>query len=430
MNTMRTFAIAWLAIALVSKPALLSGQDQARSAESSPHRVTLEEALALFNANNLELRLAREYAVETAGLARQAAAYPNPMASASHEPLSSDDASYSESYFNLSQRIEWPSTRSARREAAEQIALAASARLAADSARLAKSLKEAYVEALRAERTAQVLDRVTGVFRAAERNAQERLQEGDISQYDVRRIAVERARYESGRAAAELEASAARRTLAALAAPESDDLELAPADTLAGPPPTIDASAILAGAIERRREVAAATASLDAARAESAVARRERIPDLTATGGYKRQSDGFSGAFLGLSVPLPLWDRRGGQVEAADARVAAAEARLALTRRQVEGDVRRALETYRTFAERAELLSIDVADDAADLLDIAQVAYEVGEMDLIELLDAANALREAQVLDAQVHADYWTSYFDLERAVGGFTGGTRDMEND
>ena len=117
-------------------------------------------------------------------------------------------------------------------------------------------------------------------------------------------------------------------------------------------------------------------------------------------------------------------------MEAADARVAAAEARLALTRRQVEVDVRRALETYRTFAERAELLSIDVVDDAADLLDIAQVAYEVGEMDLIELLDAANALREAQVLEAQVHADYWTSYFDLERAIGGFPGSTHDMEND
>lgn len=430
MNTMRTFAIAWLAIALVSKPALLSGQDQARRAESPPRHVTLEEALALFNANNLELRLARAYAVETAGLARQAAAYPNPTASASHEPLSSNDAGYSESYFNLSQRIEWPSTRSARHEAAEQIALAAAARLAADSARLAKSLKEAYVEALRAEHTARILDRVTFVFRAAERNAQERLQEGDISQYEVRRIAVERARYEGGRVAADLEASAARRRLAALAAPESDDLELAPADTLAGPPPTIDASDILAGAIERRREVAAATASLDAARAEAAVARRERLPDLTATGGYKRQTDGFSGAFLGLSVPLPLWDRRGGQVAAADARAAAAEARLALTRRQVESDIRRALETYRIFAERAELLTIDVADDAADLLDIAQVAYEAGEMDLIELLDAANALREAELLEAQVRADYWTSYFDLERAVGGFPASTRDMEND
>ena len=430
MKTKRTFAIACVAAALVSIPALLSAQEQVRPAQSAPRHVTLEEALALFNANNLELRLARAYAAETAGLAYQAAAYPNPTASASYEPLSSGDASYSESYFNLSQRIEWPTTRSARREAAGQIALAAVARLTADSARLAMSLKEAYVEALRAEHTAQVLDRVTAVFRAAEGNAQERLQEGDISQYDVRRIAVERARYESGRATAELEASAARRTLAALAAPESDDLELAPADTLAGPPPTIDASGILAAAIERRREVAAATASLDAARAEAAVTRRERIPDLTATGGYKRQSDGFSGAFLGLSIPLPLWDRRGGQVQAADARVAAAEARLALTQRQVESDVRRALETYRMFAERAELLSIDAAGDAADLLEIAQVAYEAGEMDLIELLDAANALREAQVLEAQVRADYWTSYFDLERAVGGFPGSARDMEND
>jgi outer membrane protein TolC len=71
----------------------------------------------------------------------------------------------------------------------------------------------------------------------------------------------------------------------------------------------------------------------------------------------------------------------------------------------------------------------DPQAEAADLLTIAQVAYEANEMDLIELLDAADALREAQTLETRLRTEFWTSYFDLERAVGGFDS-SMDHEED
>lgn len=78
------------------------------AAQQSVRRVALDEALRLFAENNLELELARANAAEAAGLARQAAAYPNPTVTGTHERLSRDGASYSESYLNFSQRLEWP----------------------------------------------------------------------------------------------------------------------------------------------------------------------------------------------------------------------------------------------------------------------------------------------------------------------------------
>jgi outer membrane protein TolC len=104
--------------------------------------------------------------------------------------------------------------------------------------------------------------------------------------------------------------------------------------------------------------------------------------------------------------------------------VSAAAARLALTERQVRNDVSGALAAYQSYARRGELLAAPLSAEAADLLGIAQIAYEAGEMDLIELLDAADALREAQLLEARFRADFWNSYFDLERALGGFDGAT------
>jgi cobalt-zinc-cadmium efflux system outer membrane protein len=415
-------------LALMGASVLMAASPPAAQGQEAPRRVTLAEAHALFARNNADLHVARADAAEAAALARQAAAYPNPEASVTHEPLSGEGRSYSESYFNLSQRLQWPGTRSARQNAADRIAAAASARLSADSTRLAFQVKEAWVSAALGERSVALLERVTEVFRSAERSAVERLREGDISAYDRRRIAIERLRYENALADARLTASTARRTLALLVLPDADALEVGPADTLAAAPARPDIERLMSDAAGRRSEITAAAAALEAAHADARAARSGRIPDVTATGGYKRQSDGLAGAFLGLSIPLPLWDRRGGEVEAADARVSAAEARLAQVRRQVRNDVARALLAYEAAVERIAMLA-DPQAEAADLLSIAQIAYDAGEMELVQLLDAADALRDAQTLEARLRAELWTSWFDLERAVGGFDG-SMDNEED
>jgi outer membrane protein, heavy metal efflux system len=418
----RRRTIALVLVALAAAPA------ETAQAQEGPRRVTLEEALALFARNNPELQVARAEAAEAAALARQVVAYPNPELGATHEPLSGDGRRYSESYLTVSQRLPWPAARSAREAAAERIATAAAARLAADSARLAFDVRSAWIEAALAERGEGLVARVAGVFREAERSAEERFREGDISAFERRRMAVERLRYENALADARLLSATTRRALALLVLPEGAELEAGPAGTLPPSPPPLDADRVAGDALRRRPEVIAARAELEAARAAARVARSGRVPEVTATGGWKRQSDGLAGALLGLTVPLPVWDRRAADVQAADARVAAAAARHARAERQVRNDVARALLAWEAAVARLALLG-DPEAEAADLLAIAQVAYEAGEMELVQLLDAADALREAQALEARLRALIWTSYFDLERAAGGLDGATDNEED-
>ena len=420
VNTALGLTATVVAAALAFTPGSTAGQE--------PRRITLDEAMALFTRDNLDLRLARAEAAEANALASQAMAWTNPTIASTHEPLSRGGDDYSESYITLSQRLDWPGKRGAQRQVANGVEAAARARLAADSARIAFAVKRAYTEAGQAERAEQVLARVVTVFRDGQRSAEERFGAGDISLYELQRIRVERMRYETLVAEAELEAARSRRTLAVLLAPMAEDLELAPSDARTGPPPPVAPEHVIEMALERRREVAAAEAVSASARSSASVARRRRLPDLTATGGYKRQSDGFSGAFLGLSLPLPLWDRRDGAIRAADAQVSATESRLALTRRLVENDVRRALATHRSLTRRAGRLAEPLTVEASDLLEIAQVAYEEGEMELIELLDAAEAFRTARFAETRLRADLWISYYDLERAVGGFGGVVNEGE--
>ncbi|TFH22972.1 MAG: TolC family protein [Myxococcales bacterium] len=208
--------------------------------------------------------------------------------------------------------------------------------------------------------------------------------------------------------------------MALLILPESEVLEVGPSGLESEVPPDPGMDLATLEVTSRRHEIAAADAAVEAASANVRLTRAARLPDVTATGGYKRQSDGFRGAFLGVAIPISLFNRSAGAVAGAEARVGAMETRLKLTRRQIDNDLRRAVETYESLKRRSDLLGDEELDASSDLLQIAQVAYDLGEMELLELLDAAGALRGARSADAQVKADLWTAYYNLERAMGGF----------
>lgn len=382
--------------------------------------VTLDEALRLFAENNLELRIARSRAQQAAALVRQAGAFANPTLSATHEPLTGEARSYSETYLTASQRFEVSGSRGARSDAAEGRYGAALQQYRADSLRVAFEVKRAYAAAVLAQEKRAVTERVTLVFREAATSATERYAAGDISLYALRRIEVERARYETRLADADLQAAAAQRALALLVAPSGEVLRLEAAPLPGNRPPAPPGGAVAAVDSARRPELAAARAEAEAAAAEARLTRAERVPDLTATGGFKRQSDGVRGAFLGLSAPLPLFDRNRGAVEAAEAATRVAEEREELTRGQVRADILQAQEAYEALRARAALVTTGTDEPQDDLLGIALVAYAEGAMELVELLDAADALHEARSDEARLSSALWIAYFDLERALGGF----------
>ncbi len=378
--------------------------------------VGLREALRLFRENNLSLRRARSEARALQGEARQAKTYPNPTFQATYEPISRGDTRQSETYLNLSQQLEW-SGRSARIQSAQKRAVAAQARAAVDSVQLALQVTEAYVEAATAQTRRRRLEQVTQVFRQADSSIAERRGEGDASGYAARRIRLERARYEQRLAAARLEAQRARRQLALLILP--DDASSVAAESLPkGKPSSISRGEAFRMALQDRPELRRRQSEVSAQRAALRAARREAWPDPSVTAGYKRQSDGFEGAFLGASIPLPFFDRNRGAAEAESARLRAAETGQILARREIRNEVRRAYAAYSSARRQFQLLDGDLLRGSGDLLRIAQASYGEGEMSLVELLDAADAYRDARLRSVGLRANLWTRYFRLLRAMG------------
>ncbi|MCS4146259.1 cobalt-zinc-cadmium efflux system outer membrane protein [Salinibacter ruber] len=399
-----------------SSPNPTSTRAQFVQAADSLRTVGLREALRLFRENNLSLRRAQSEARALKGEARQARAYPNPTLQATHEPLWRGAESQSETYLNVSQQFEW-SGRSARTRSARERAAAAQARAAADSARLVLQVTEAYVEAATAETRLRRLRQVTDVFRQADSSMTKRRSEGDASGYAARRIRLERARYEQRLAAARLEVRNAREQLALLVLPGGTP-SVAAKTLPSKRPPAISVQEALQAALQLRPELRRWQSAVEAQKAARRAARREAWPDPSVTAGYKRQSDGFEGAFLGVGIPLPLFDRNRGAAEAEAERLDAARTQQSLARREIRNEVRQAHAAYTSARRQSQLLSDELLRGSGDLLRIAQTSYDEGEMSLVELLDAADAYRDARIRSVDLRVDLWTRYFSLLRAMG------------
>jgi cobalt-zinc-cadmium efflux system outer membrane protein len=392
------------------------GEGFSESTTDSLRTVGLREALRLFQKNNLSLRRVQSEVRALHGEARQTTAYPNPAFQATHEPVWRDGTRQSETYLNLSQQLEW-SGRSARIAAAQGRAAAAQARATADSARLALQVTQAYVRAATAETRLRRLKQVTRVFRRADTSMAERETGGDASGYAVRRVRLERARYEQRLAAARLDVESAHRQLALLILP-NDAPSVAAASLPTAVPPLIAEQKALRTALRQRPELRRRRSEIDAQKAARRAARREAWPDPSVTAGYKRQSDGFEGVFLGVGIPLPLFDRNRGAAEAEAARLETARTQKTLARREIRNEVRRAHDAYASARRQFQLVGGDLLTGADDLLRIAQTSYDEGEMSLVELLDAASAYRDARLKTIDLRKELWTRYFKLLRAMG------------
>lgn len=182
--------------------------------------------------------------------------------------------------------------------------------------------------------------------------------------------------------------------------------------------------------LENRPDVRSAEASLRAATARIGVAHAARLPTFTITGQYGSQSTQSSRwfgsgtdiwqAFVGVSVPLFFEGRPGGeQVNIARARAAQAVARYEQTAliavREVE-DALVALRTAqdRTAAQQRQAVALRRAVELADM------RYQTGVASYLEVLDAQRGLFGAELALTEAERDQLLAAVQLYRAVGAY----------
>ncbi len=248
----------------------------------------------------------------------------------------------------------------------------------------------------------------------------QRLLEQIRNRIELRVKVGEGAKFELVRAEAELSSavnlanSAKLRVTQALAilrvligAPLSDDTEVTgelAADTI-----NDSLDALRQRVLDRYPLLQQVRADIRAAENRLETERALRIPRPTVFVGVDRSPEQQRSLF-GISVPIPVWDRRKGPVGEAVARFQQAASNAELLRIRTIGDLE--INYNRLLVARQQISAFEggLLKQAESALRVAEAAFRFGERGFIEVLDAQRVLRT-------VRADFLNARFEKQAAL-------------
>ncbi|WP_176067512.1 TolC family protein [Anaeromyxobacter diazotrophicus] len=412
-----------------------------------PPRLTLEEASRLFRERGLDLLLADAAVASAEGDLSAAGAVANPQLSASYgrsrtfgdcvdvqgnpsacgwlpQPQYGLGLSDSGAVFDV-----LTGKRGLRVDAARAALQAARASRADAERTVGAQVRQQVAQVVLAQESSRFAREVAAAQASALELTRTREAAGAISEADVARVEVAKLEADQAVDAAAQALRDARAQLAFLlgARGEVPEFEVDAPDLAQGrEPPALagaTAPALLARAAERRPDLHAARLQRERAEAALALARRQRIPDVTLSLNYAQQGTTNQAVTpptftLGLALPLPLFYQQQGEIRRAEADVSTQALQATKLEAQVAADVATGLADYAASGALVRRMEGGLLARAARARDLVQVQYQKGAASLLDYLDAQRTFVATRVEYHQDLAAYWTAVFKLEAAVG------------
>jgi len=147
-----------------------------------------------------------------------------------------------------------------------------------------------------------------------------------------------------------------------------------------------------------------------------------RIPDVTVNAGIRRYGHDIAHdtiALVGISIPLPLFDRNQGNLIAAQQRINRAIDEQAATDLQLKALLTQAYESLIAADAQIGKLRDEILPGAKETFRMASRGYELGRFGFLELLDAQRTLFQNQTLYLQALANYQRLINEVERLIAG-----------
>ncbi len=349
--------------------------------------LTLDQALEIAERQHPQLAEAHALVAAAAGRAQQAGAFPNPEAivGAQQIPLNNGASSQREYVAGIAQPIPLGGRLGKAREA-ELLDREVRVRgLEVTRRGLRKRVHSAFATALYQERAFQTQSQIAQSIEKVAATTQARVDAGDAIPEELARMEMEFAR-----AKVEVQRSQSLREQAMLGlAAAIGDSHLS-VKSLAGSLektfeiPTLEA---LAANLSTQPEIALADASLRASHARIDQARAERIPDVKVEALYHRLEATKENTFdIGLSIPLPLFNRNQGKLREARAEADAAEARSRMTGNELNLRLRESYAQLTSALATAHALQTEILPRAETVLKSAESRYAAGDTSLADVL--------------------------------------------
>ncbi|HEU5202256.1 MAG TPA: TolC family protein [Nitrospira sp.] len=408
--------------ALSATPLSPAVEQQASSPQTI--RLSLNEALAVFLQQNLDVLIAKYGIEHSKGQEITAKLFPNPVMSIG--TLSSftqglTPASSGQLFIQAQQLFELAGKRGYRIESAGFGIQSTEASFEDAIRQLGFTVKDSYYRVQLAQRRSVLAEENRDRFSRILDINTIRFKKGYIAEVDLIRIRLQMVDFQSQVIQALQEAESARGDLRQLLrlSPRmtlelTTDLEFRRIDPEIGK--------LRIAAIDIRPDVRSKRFTYSQREADLRLAKAYRVPDITLGTGYAIQGaqgpDNPQQWALNLGLPLPLFNRNQGGIRQAEVAVQTAEADLNKSLNLVENEVEVA---YRNLMQSRRLVEAyvgGVLDDARATFTIVERAYERGGATILDLLDAARTSRTIQQNYIEALFNYQRHLLLLESAVG------------
>ena len=387
-------------------------------------RLSLNDALALFIKQNLDVLIAKFGIEYSKGQQITAALFPNPVASIGTVSSFTQGRTLSNSqalFGQIQQLFELAGKRGYRIESAGYGTQSSEAAFEDAVRQLGFTVKDTYYRVQLAQRRLALAEENRDRFaRILEINTI-RFKKGYIAEVDLIQIRLQMVDFQSQVIQSLQEAETARGDLRQL-------LRLSPRTTVElttemdfrriDP----DINKLRMVALDLRPDIKARRFTYSQRESDLKLAKAYRIPDVTIGGGYAIQGpqgpDNPQQWALNMGLPLPLFNRNQGGIRQAEVAVQTAEADLNKILNIVENEVEVA---YRNLLQSRRLVEAyvgGVLDDARATFNIVERAYERGGATILDLLDAARTSRTIQQNYIEALFNYQRNVLQLESAVG------------
>ena len=377
-----------------------------QQAAAPAQRLTLAAALDIAEKQNLDLIAARaQRAVAEAGV-RAAAQRPNPTANfgvlrdTPHESLFFD------------QPVEIGSKRGDRIRLAKEERQLTEADISSLDRQIRHNVRDAFFALAYARgATAQTIEALKLAQRLSD-IAQARFQAGDIPELEVTQARLEVARADADLQVARQEEKVALSDLNALLnEPAGTDWDLG--DPFAALPPVLALQDLLSRAGASNSEIARTAQESKVQRAQTALLKAERIPNLGLEFGVDFNSPGPDGFRQGprgqISMELPIFNRNQGEIAQSLAGQQALTYELSAAQRTTAAKVESSYLDLEARRVEVQLYHDKILPSSKQLEEMSEESYRAGKANILTVLGAQRDVQQAE-------RDYLTSLLDVQSA--------------
>jgi len=376
--------------------------------------LSLDSALQSAFANNPDLAAAQWEIDIAQGVRQQAGLMPNPVASWDAEDTRRNSRTTS---IKLSQTLELGGKRGARIDVATRGQDAAALTLEQRRNLLRAEVIDSYYGALRAQERLDLAQRSLALAERGLVVAKGRVTAGKTSPVEATRAQVQLSEIRLDLNRAQVGLSDAYRRLAASTGSAVPDFQAVATNPQSTPP--LPAAAQLLARLEQAVELRLAELQILQGEANVGLEKAQRIPDLDVSIGSQYDAGARERVNLvGVSMPIPLFNRNQGNVLAASRRADQARDLRNATELRLRTETRQALDLWQTANTEVLAFNQQILPAAQSAVDSATRGFEMGKFNFLDVLDAQRTLIAArnQYLTATAQAtDAWVR---IERIYG------------